>query len=195
MINHNYKFILILLPKTGSTSLSDFAGVKVDNKATKHYDDLGDTEMNYLKFSTCRNPYSRIVSVWKYWESRFKTKNITFHSFDHFIKNLDDMKNLVTTKCGNKRDLIHFMGCTDGVMYATSKKISHNDIDFWIKTESLQKDINIVCDKLGISHQKLPYKNASNHRHYTEYYDDETKSIVAEKYAKDIEYFGYEFGE
>ena len=129
-------------------------------------------------FTSVRNPYSRAVSMFKHHSWR------SVKSFKYFCHKV--MKNEYPSEDAKWHS---------GTL--TEHMIDNNDlkVDFVIKLENLQKDFNIICDKIGIPQQQLPHLNKSKHKHYTEYYDEETKQIVAEKYAKDIELFGYEFGE
>ena len=61
------------------------------------------------------------------------------------------------------------------------------------RVENLQHDFDALCDKLGLERMKMPHLNATRHHHWREYYDDESRDIIAEKYARDIEIFGYTF--
>ena len=138
---------------------------------------------DYFKFTLCRNPYDRVVSNYTmFTKNKFRVNQIRqLHlnpenlSFSNFVK-------LISAS-----DNHHWQ--------PQFEFVRGYDINFIGKLENFQEDFNIICDKIGIPQQQLPHKNATKHKHYTEYYDDETKQIVAEKYAKDIEYFGYEFGE
>ena len=67
--------------------------------------------------------------------------------------------------------------------------------DYIGKIDTLQEDLNHVCDSIGIDPVQLIHKNASPHKHYSSYYDDETKDIVAKIFAKDIKHFGWIFEE
>ena len=202
MISHKHKFIFILLPKTGTTSIVDlfkgsqeqFIDCKLTQTTEKHYDKLGDDELNYLKIATCRNPFSRVISMWKFWNRILKKRKKPTTGFSYFVKNYAEMQKKICL-IFNKREKIHFCTCVDSVALSTDNLLSYTDIDFWVKTENLQEDFNIICDKIGIPKQQLPHVNKTKHKHYTEYYDDETRELVVEKYAKDIEYFGYKFGE
>ena len=208
MINHKYEFIFVRVAKTASTSMLSplFNDTKHQNPkghilsqiAKRHFIDVSEywnddphhypleiikkvvsAEIydSYYKFGFVRNPWARAISAYKYavkWHQSRDSYNQypEFATFKRWILSI-------------KRPFHKY-----GEQYAYVK-----GCDFIGKLENIQRDFDIVCDKIGIPRQQLPHKNKTNHKHYTEYYDDETKEIVAEKYAKDIEYFGYEFGE
>jgi Sulfotransferase family len=66
--------------------------------------------------------------------------------------------------------------------------------DFIGRVESFIDDVNTVRERLGLEPMpEQPRRNQSEHAHYSDYYDDETRQRVGEVFARDIEAFGYSF--
>lgn len=179
------KFLFIHIPKTGGTSIANAVGINGVTRHLTHRELLNrcssQSEIkNYLSFAFVRNPWDRFLSLYFYLKKADNTELIDFKYFCKLFANDFYISNRQVWSR-------HYMPQSD--------YIETTDIKFIGRYENFQDDFNDVCDKIGIPQQKLPHRKKSKHKHYTEYYDEETKQIVAEKYEKDIGYFGYKFGE
>ena len=193
IISKKHNFIYIAVPKTGTHTIHN-AFLKLDDEAifvegkNKDRKDRVNQSLykhikgsslkveienydTYFKFGFVRNPWDVVVS-WVHYGG---------HSMDEGWATPTNLKKFPK----------YYWDSQCEWLFAGDRCL----VDFIGRFENLQEDFNIVCDKIGIPRQELPCRNPTKHKHYTEYYDDETRQIVAEKYAKDIEYFGYEFGE
>lgn len=194
MIDHKNKCIFIHLAKTGGTSIEKCL-VQKDwwhvNRKTKHLSAKSasiiykDYWNEYYKFSFVRNPWSLMPS----WYRFRRVKENQGMDFKSFLLYYDFSSK---TAAGEKSWLPDTLSQFE-LLIENGQPL----VDFVGKFENLQENFNTVCDKIKVPHQKLLHVHKTNKKskHYTEYYNEETKQIVAEKYAKDIEYFGYEFGE
>ncbi len=207
MISHKYKYIFLHIPKTGGTSIEyalnqyndtgntniiSLGGDLYNKNDIRHkhlllkgyrrkYSDIRENIEEYYKFTIIRNPWDRIASHYRYFKKRDFDYKGSFEGFvNYFCKKIHNRG----WKYRDFAPIVDFITLNGALA-----------VDFIGRFENLQQDFDIICDKIGISKQELPHINKTKNKHYTEYYDEETRSIVAKKYAKDIEYFGYEFGE
>jgi hypothetical protein len=192
MINHEHKYIFIHVPKTAGTSIVKALDLPDKGHYTqleiyKRYEGAHDIS-KYFSFGFVKNPWARFLSLYFYLIRTSKKTSLTFSEYAKRFKSERPILSLNTKEFKKSGvSLRHYLPQFNFFLI--------DDINYIGKTENIQHCFDIVCDKIGIPHQQLPHKNATTHKHYTEYYDDETKEIVAKKYAKDIEYFGYEFGD
>ena len=225
MICDEYQCIFVHIPKTAGQSIEhfflDLVGLSWDSRSplllrsntdpnlgpeklghltASEYVDFHylsqETFNDYYKFSFVRNPWERLVSEYFFhrYNRRFSFKDFVLKGFPE-----KSMKDLYR----------HIMPQYD-FLYNPSGELL---VDFVGKFENLQADFNIICETLNINNSTLPHFNAykpmrsirsilknfllarSRKSRYTDYYDMVLQEVVGEMYEKDIEAFGYQFGE
>jgi len=201
MISDTHKFTWIHIPKCGGVSMHWILHKYLSENSNHHNLDYAVSQYprceNYFKFTFVRNPWSRILSLYFFWKNQHKDHEYYIYDkdeVDYIHENNLSFKDFANKIKDNTRVLL---GKPHAQSYCDFYKILNGDFkfDFIGKVENLQNDFKSVCEKIGIPYEEIPHKNKSPHKHYTEYYDNETMEIVAEIYANDIEYFGYKFGE
>lgn len=198
MINHKYKCIFIHIPKNGGTSIESILGnweltpenytkligTKYHSQHHKLNSLRKDLREKYFSFAFVRNPWDRVVSLYSYYKSGgnqradLSIKNKMPNNFKSFVI---DKWNIIPRS--HRIEQFNYIKA-DGKI---------NNIDFIGKFESIDKDWEYVAKKIGVD-KNLPHIRASKHKKYLEYYDDETRQIIENRYANDIKFFKYQFG-
>ena len=173
--------------------------IKLDLPNLQHVDALTIRKMvpdevwnNYLKFSITRNPWDRIISDF-FWKMRQDPGVLPRKRFYHYLG--VPFNELGQPRARFKEFLKRGRWTNNDRFYVIDDQLC---VDHAIRYEHLSEDFNEICGKLGLDNCSLPRLKSGmrqrNH-HYSEYYDDESKAIVAEKHKNDIQFFGYRFEE
>ena len=222
LISHRYKFLYFLNPRTASTATSMFlkeiaegesipqenildegGKILVPSKHTrldqlvKHGLINDEIRQTYLKFVTVRNPFDSVVSLWAKLNNDYvallENKNSWVHKKPDYKKRLEASIGLSFPEWVR---LQHKERIETGATANANGPFIRN-MDVTLRFESLQEDFSKVAERLGLPGDHiLPKKNVTQGRSnsdYRQYYDDETREIIATVFAPELEKLGYEF--
>ena len=187
MISHLQKCLFIHIPCTAGSTIEKLIIGKdwqlVDPR-TKHmgwylsYIHYKKYWSNYFKFSIVRNPFDLMISL--YSKSR-PNKDMEEITFKEYIMLCDRFKSLNWEHPLNR------------IQLPLHKNLLH--MQFIGKFENIEQDWGTISKMLKIKCSWTREKLHENKRdkNYRKYYDEETKELVQNLFAEDLERYNYEF--
>lgn len=166
-------FIFVHVPKTAGQAVRHVLGVNPNRFMHTKLKEVDSTDR--FSFGFVRNPWERMLSAYLY----ILDNNVDAPVFirDGFKKSLLEEKLYLWGKYYLQEDAMEWLqGC-----------------DFIGRFEQLEYDLESVCRAIGVTYRKPPIIDATDHVHYSHYYDQEMIEFVAEQHKQTIDRFGYTF--
>lgn len=207
VISRKHKAIFIHVPRTGGSSIESQGIFSIEQGPTHDPIDVVAWQLrperidDYFCFAFVRNPFDWFVSLYHYfysmgithrwyWNNKKVVQEVKqFPDFRAFCREFSSLKCRGEYHYG----VCHFLPQSHYLVGRSGKC----ELDFVGRFEQLLEDWGKVAVELGVS-AKLPHVNASDRgaargADYRSYYDDQSRALVEEYYAEDLQRFGYEF--
>ncbi|HEY7544034.1 MAG TPA: sulfotransferase family protein [Blastocatellia bacterium] len=212
-----YRAVYVEIPKVACTSiktaLAEILGVSLKSTggnphevewpmAERSSDPSGPLFPGLFSFAFVRNPWDRLVSCYRD-KIRGEVEGYTYFTirpgvanclarFDAFVPGMPfaDFVAAVASISDEDADE-HFRS---QYTFVTNED-GEIGVDFIGRFEQLAEDFRFVQERIGLPCNDLPWlQKARGAARYADFYDNETRQIVSERFRQDIEMFGYEFG-
>lgn len=211
LISRKKKFIFVHVQKTAGTSLQKVLRANAPDARLWHgrhghaltgMEEIGRERWErYFSFGFVRNPWDRLVSHYAMIRDRiaeltpeqreeakpFKIElwNYVLHFSHDFDSFLDNCTGLIWDRDCYKSFLfnqIDYLADDKGELL----------VDFVGRFENFEADANEALRRIGVE-AEVPRLNTSKRSEYRDYYTARTRDLIARRFARDIEAFGYEF--
>ena len=188
LVSDEQRFAWFKVRKCGSSSIGDvlpgpFRDDTLRPSQVARYDD-------YFTFAFVRNPYGRLVSNYLNKIKDQKREDIR----PGYIRNLDFREGMSFEEFANQVCDLPDEKC-DRHYKSMHRVFPYERVDFIGRLESFVDDLSQVLERIqGAVPAVLPHKKNSGKQSYTEFYTDALRERVGERYRKDLEIFGYDFG-
>ena len=157
---------------------------------------------NLYIFTTIRNPWDRMLSIYLYYYEnlRISSHYSVFFSGDPTIdKSFTNWIKYIYSDKFDKSIVISgvnmFKYCfSNQLNWIKNKNGELMKVDKILRFEDLKEELRPFLENvLKLKHIDTSIIHPTNHTHYSDYYDEESKKLVETHYQDDINYFNYNF--